>query len=518
MIGVIFADDDLLIHNKLNMMLSEIPDCVLLGSATNGEEAIALLQSKKPDLLIVDIEMSEPNGIEITRYIKKYNIPTEVLVLSNFDAFEYVRTVMQEGAVDYVLKHQLNTTLLRKKLQVIETKRDDNIIKRHFSFYAKQQFLLKCLTDNIEDSDENKLLAREKEFNASCYAVVYMQIANFMMLFEKGDALIQQAMNITNSILLNFDNGICVHLKNGGFAILLRETSYVGHAKMTTGIKKIMLLIESNLTRILNLEVLYEYEIFIDKVSNIGKYSRLAMTKLDGKILNAHTQADERESFSINIHDERALINALCRADSTEVQNLLTKILGSAMSFGVAGVIEGALETYRLCARFRDQFGPPGNAKLMHSVFPKLKGKDFVKEAITCLYSFCIRIIERSYQNDSQKAYSDHIANAMHYIRLNYTIDISLDSIAEFLGLSNVYFSHLFKQETGITFSSYLNKYRIDMAKDILTFTNHSLMETAEKTGFRNYNYFIQKFRKEVGVTPHKFRQAISKYDDRKPD
>ena len=207
MLTVLLSDDNILVLNKLNMMLAEFKDCVVLGSAMDGVKTIELIQQRKPDLLIVDVKMPRPNGVEIAQYISRNKIATSIIALSDYDDYEYVRPIMRAGAVDYILKHELNFDMLEKKLEEVRSgivRREDSAIRsRYYSLHAKQTVLLKLLTENEIDGAEKGIVSGEEEFSGTCHVIVCIQISDFAHLYRLDNIFIWNSRNISIHNRLN---------------------------------------------------------------------------------------------------------------------------------------------------------------------------------------------------------------------------------------------------------------------------------------------------------------------------
>jgi YesN/AraC family two-component response regulator len=101
------------------------------------------------------------------------------------------------------------------------------------------------------------------------------------------------------------------------------------------------------------------------------------------------------------------------------------------------------------------------------------------------------------------------IKKSISFINAQYNQELTLEMVAEHVGLNPAYFSTLFKKDTGINFSNYLNNVRVENAKLLLKNSNLPLINIAVELGFNNQSYFSSVFKKVTGVTPKQFRQAL---------
>lgn len=102
------------------------------------------------------------------------------------------------------------------------------------------------------------------------------------------------------------------------------------------------------------------------------------------------------------------------------------------------------------------------------------------------------------------------IRQAQQYIEEHFSEKIVLEDLAEIVGLNPVYFSVLFKKETGINFSAYLVHARMEKAKELLCSTNGTIAAIGEAVGYKDSRYFSQIFTKQVGVKPALYRKLHS--------
>ena len=108
------------------------------------------------------------------------------------------------------------------------------------------------------------------------------------------------------------------------------------------------------------------------------------------------------------------------------------------------------------------------------------------------------------FQNRSIKS---EITEVLEYMSNHLEEDISLKSAAAHVNLSESYLSHLFKRETDKSFSDYLQKKRIELAKTLLAKTEKSVADIASQCGYEEYSYFCRVFKKSTGQTPNEYRR-----------
>lgn len=101
---------------------------------------------------------------------------------------------------------------------------------------------------------------------------------------------------------------------------------------------------------------------------------------------------------------------------------------------------------------------------------------------------------------------SKHINACKEYIYSHIKERITIEDLSDELGVSSGYLSRLFKKETGVSVSVYIRRQKIDMAKNLLRFSDYSMIEIANRLSFSSQSHFIQQFREAVGMTPKKYR------------
>jgi two-component system nitrate/nitrite response regulator NarL len=111
-IKILIADDHEVVRDGLKNILISMGNVAISGEASNGEEAVKLYNSLKPDLVIMDISMPIMNGIDATRVIKENDPNAKILVLTMHDNQEYLNQIIRSGAKGFILKNTDKEELL----------------------------------------------------------------------------------------------------------------------------------------------------------------------------------------------------------------------------------------------------------------------------------------------------------------------------------------------------------------------------------------------------------------------
>lgn len=148
MIGILIAEDHLLVRAGIRALLEKAGDIKILGEASNGQEAVDLARELKPDVLIMDIMMPRLNGIQAAETIQNLKLPAHILILSMYSDAGFVHKALQCGVKGYVLKSSVSDELL-EAVRVVA---------------GGQTFLSAPISELIEESNTNpRPLGREND-------------------------------------------------------------------------------------------------------------------------------------------------------------------------------------------------------------------------------------------------------------------------------------------------------------------------------------------------------------------
>lgn len=140
MIRILICDDQAIARHGLQMILSTAPDLEIVGEAENGEAALEVVAQTMPDLVLMDLKMPKLNGVQATKLIRKRFPAVHILVLTTYDADEWVFDAVRAGAHGYLLKDAPPQQLLTAIRHTVEGKAmiDPSVAGKILSGFAKQ--------------------------------------------------------------------------------------------------------------------------------------------------------------------------------------------------------------------------------------------------------------------------------------------------------------------------------------------------------------------------------------------
>ncbi len=109
-IRVLLADDNEAILERVATLLNT--ECNVIGTVTDGQQALEATQRLKPDVLVLDISMPEMNGIVTADRLKQAGVETRIVFLTVHDDPDFARAALEAGALGYVIKSRINSDLI----------------------------------------------------------------------------------------------------------------------------------------------------------------------------------------------------------------------------------------------------------------------------------------------------------------------------------------------------------------------------------------------------------------------
>jgi len=156
-INILIVDDHQLVRQGVRLMLEGKEELVIVGEATNGQEAIDFVESNPVDVVLLDLNMPEVNGVDACKSIKKNHPDTKVIILSMISEAKLVRNLMNYGANGYLLKNSGQDEIITAIKSVHEG-------KNHFDQEILDMMLYPDQYKQVKDENMHPSLSRrEKE-------------------------------------------------------------------------------------------------------------------------------------------------------------------------------------------------------------------------------------------------------------------------------------------------------------------------------------------------------------------
>lgn len=510
---VFLADDDILTLNRLRNIIDWNGNGYeIAGQARTGTDTLLQVEKLQPDILILDVDMPDKNGIEVTKALHSRNSKTFILILSNYDTFEFVRETMRYGACDYLLKHQLEPELLLQKLNELkERKTKEGLHTSHMYYFAnvaKQQYLKELLQYGITEGAEHEHMLTQKDFSSKYNVLAVMQITNFIILTHfspsiNREKLIDSVINLAVNIFTSIHNGIIAHMEYGQFVVLFHFNQEVSHQKILETASSHMKLLLSNMKKLLNITAYYQVGSIIYDLKNLKENYRKTTGALNLLPFDKGGENTTAQAITIDITEEKNLVDALMAMDISRTEYLLKAIfqhysdtakglwISQPLILQLLQIGQKIVKSRKLSVSLSDED--------MLNQLQREKNNEGIYQLLWNYY----KEIMTAALNQKYLAYSPHVRNAILYIRENYaSSDLSLVTVAKKIHVSSAHLSRVFKKETGISFIDYLTTFRIDLARQMIKNTDTGLKEISDQIGFHSYNYFLRVFKEKTGHTP----------------
>ncbi|RAW12889.1 DNA-binding response regulator [Paenibacillus taichungensis] len=543
MFQVLLVDDEPLVYHNLWTLLDWANyGFELCGQAHNGLIALRMIEQSPPHMVIIDVDMPEMNGVELNRAIKERFPWIKTIILSSYDDYDYVRDCLNNGSMDYLLKHRLDESTLLNILNkaVSELQQEDQMRVKHvtesgmvekLSSEAIRDYLLYLLKRQTKAAYRFEDFSRRDNLylHASRYVTAALQIVPFLLLTEsysdvQTNGLVQQVVDMMQQSLGDIHERTAVYVEEGRFVIVFsfRERSeHIMQREVDGQLRKIQHALElflnlqsvtavgpicTSLSQLASSYCSAEYE--LDKSSS-AKTLRSHISQVEAPCSDKHSEEnDEPPRVSLTIEEHKQLLLSIERFDKQGVHQLISSIFASIdhlpiHSHTVQMIVSELMQTGDKAWRTFLPSTDPAVANLpSRSELGRMKN---IRELERGLQSFFSGLFHLLRQHRVIGSYSRHVTQTIHFILERYSGYVTLELAASVIGLNASYLSRIFKEETQRTFSEYLNQVRIDAGCKLLDSGRYSIKEISMQVGFTTHNYFFKVFKEITGLTPQAY-------------
>ena len=491
----------------------------LVGEAANGQDALELAESLRPDVILTDIKMPFMDGLELCRILTDRLPAARFVVFSGFDAFEYAKQAIQMNVVEYILKpinaDELSAVLRRLKDQLDRERAERRNVELLRSRYTenlpvlRELFYANLLDGHIEPGTERERAARlDIDLQGEEWAVGLAYIGS-----DRRDAL--STLSVQKLLEESLTADRCrLTLYNDWVAVIVSLTESFTIYDLIRVLDRVCTLAASYLGLTLTVGVGAPCK----ELSGMARSAAEARTALEYRSMVGRGQViyigdlepDGGQVLTFEEADERTLTAAVRLGSEQEVRDaaaaLAGKIREANPSAGQYNMFLMELVTHLMKMTRRsgvgveEVFGTGFSLPIQDSALPSLEElEDWCAERYLRL-----RTLIRRRQTDSA---GQTVETAKEYIRQHYAeSDLSVEKLCAYLHLSSTYFSTLFKRETGTSFTAYVTTVRMEAAAEAIRGTEEKTYLIAQRCGYEDPNYFSYVFKRHFGVTPTKYR------------
>lgn len=521
MYRVLIADDEPSIPEGMKQIINwEDFGLEVCGVAYNGSQALEMVRNFGADILITDIQMPKMNGLELIKSIKELELDTRFIVLSGYDDFQYLKESIKLGIENYLIKpvntEELSSTLINT-LDKIRSQPKQKIYSQSDIEIIRSNILYRWVTDSISEAElKERSLLLDINIDRTPFAACLLRLhCPKSDVVNKTKDILSAAEKICCDTISQKDLGMVFSTPFGDIAFIINcngcseDYSILSTAlsECMTGIKD-SLQVDSFITvggfeneinqfprsfkRALELQ---QYSIIMP-LNSIRYYGEKTSLKTKAQVegiisfeeinslvvtRNAASLATYLDSAFDRLKEAAGITPAFVQNTALEI---LFFILNSARS-----VLDGIDLSETIECRLSDIY----NMQHIDEI------REFVKE----MSEITVAVLVNRYNN-----MNPIVKRVVDYVRLNYSEDICLKTLAIELNINPNYLGQLFKDETGEFFNDYINKIRVNKAKELLLRTKSSTKEISSAVGYTDPNYFYRIFKKYTCVSPTEFRAS----------
>ncbi len=469
--------------------------------ADNGADALRLIESVNPELILLDIRLKDMSGMALIHEIKKNSYTGKIIIISKDTSFANAKLAINYGVTAYLNKPVESEELSEAVTRAVNEIHNSKLI----SFYSEQATMLpqNYLLSNILLGNMTYVKEMKSIYHVDLKSDYYRLISFVLPQKSDNSDIWEEALLLTkNCLSVTFSETLLVLIAKSynqeQFLLRQLKTCQENYPQYAT----LLGIISPQAERHTELSALYTESQHI--IQNLYYYKKIHDTAISADTLSQRLeeirQADcNLISFTENIIRRILLLQSSeLEADFLALLDFLAlrrppKDSARFILLNHYGQIISVLTEYYPKLEFEI---PDRKEFASHLSYDK-----YLCDSISYLNDQLQRAIAYI-RNESRKKPCQRICQ---YIDTNYSAPLKLSSIADLLGYNSAYLGKLFYREMGVNFNTYLDKIRIKKAAEYLE-KGVPVIQTSEFSGFTNPDYFTKKFKKYMGMLPSEYR------------
>ncbi|MBO5092811.1 MAG: response regulator [Lachnospiraceae bacterium] len=500
-LNVLLVDDEYLAIEDLSSMIDWSENGFrIVAASRSGRQALKALSEHPVDLVVTDISMPGMDGITLIEEARKLYPRLVFLLLTAYAEVDYMKRAFRQDVEDYLIKDEISAGILTEKLQKIRTK----ILSHDEEAYSHLQ---KRFREYFNDSEAAMPASLSAYQGRRChYCVVTPDILypnTGMTLYDRvvtSLSMIQSALPYIEEFRFAPARQLCSFLAFNQKIVILLELPAGLSMQQTL---ELLTRYASSLLRLLTDTLPYSFSFFYRQIA-------LPVEKIHRDYFSM--QAPLRGRYFLKrktiLPMESDLLFVTNKACDLTTEALLQAFRESPVS--LTDMVKQQLRPVRASHNYAGLFGL---LDVCFSFLSRVSGS----AVFSCAYENCRDLDSLSaflflqferLQTEVKQTLSREVRQAADYIAGNFQKpELSLQEIADHIGLSVTHLSRIFKSETGDTVGDYITACRIRKACRLLTETNLKIYEISEAAGYSSPQYFSQVFVKQIGVKPLDYRK-----------
>ncbi len=521
---VLIVDDEYKIGQLISKLIKwDELSLEKMGVLSNSEEALSVIREKHPDVVITDIRMPRISGLDLIRMAREEREITEFVVISGYREFEYAHKAMEYGVEHYLLK-PINGEELNDALSRVVIKRADreSVMEMKLTVAQSRKIirsnLLQSIIDGVEYAESEEVHGVDlthKNYLGIDIKLDYLDLDNFDVKRDRMEC--EKAAEAVENILKSASSEVLVTIRKNLHITALINFDDEREKDVRSSFEKILGTIQ---------DILEGFDQYLVTIG-VGR-QKSGFSECRDSLREAELAVDERLKYGAGriiypnmiSESEQEMIERIEESHREKISRAVNSFSKKDLEFEIGRAFDELIEAgdsyislcYRLAEKLIDCVcqamgitteDTGGASELLHLI-------NYCGRYIQLRNYVTAQISEMLVQNkEALEAQSAKpIRHAKEYISQHYMDQkLLLEDVAGEIGLNPIYFSTLFKKETGENFSTYLVNIRMSRAKELLLSTNDTMIQICEEVGYRDSRYFSQLFRKVVGVKPAMYRK-----------
>jgi two-component system response regulator YesN len=483
------VDDENTVRNGIRMMIPwEELGLTVIAEAGDGDDGVEKLLAFAPDIVIADIRMPGMNGLQMLEEAMKHGFTGKAVILSGYSDFSYAQAAIALGVKKFILKPVDEDELiaeLKRLTEEINNEHKTEFVRKKGSEYLqgeliKSLFLGTATTEQIIES------GLPESPGAESYTVALISVN------DNNDDIYDYLKGTDNPKYISLDLEHTLGLLFMGYTktetarFMEKITTEFAAVGETVGTPFDIKESYNSAAELFRMKFLYMHSGVITP-DTLKQY---------------WTEGGEPEEIIEKLY---ALISVNDNAKLTEYMDKLYHIFLSGRYTPETIRFIYVHAANDIIAK-TDRNGADNRKANLPTA------EDVAKiSSLATLFDINLYVTEM-FCGISDSVFGDttqsNIEKIVRYIAANFKSEIRLEGLATLFGYNSAYLGKIFHKYTGENFNNYLDNIRITEAKRLLESKQYKVYEVAEMVGFTNINYFHNKFKKIVGISPMAYKKA----------